>query len=94
MMDEGMAMAITSRKEKGWEWQDRSALARLSSMGDILDDADDHAPRNDSADWLRSPAVSAKSAVVRRGHVDGEQSSATAAVSFLLPALPLSGGQL
>jgi hypothetical protein len=93
MMDESMAMAITSRKEKGWEWQDRSALARLSSVGEILDDDDDHAPRNDSADWLRSPAVSTKSAVVLRGHVDGEQSSATVPPLFLLP-LPLSGGQL
>jgi hypothetical protein len=89
--------SFTSRKEKGWEWQDRSARARLSSVGDILDDVDDdddHAPRNDSADWLRRPAGS-ESAAVLRGHVvDGEQSSAVPPFLLPLPRPPLITGAL
>ena len=46
---------ITSKNEKGWEWHDRRALARLSSDGDILDE---QIPRYDKADWQRSTSES------------------------------------
>uniref|UniRef100_A0A0A9HI78 Uncharacterized protein n=1 Tax=Arundo donax TaxID=35708 RepID=A0A0A9HI78_ARUDO len=55
----------SSRNEKGCEWHERRALARLSSSeGNILDE---QTPRYDNADWQRrtseSTALSAQADV-------------------------------